>query len=47
MTESEQEIRRFLEGFRSLTKEQQEQIYWFAGHMDIFELMVRNRLPDW
>ena len=41
MLESEQEIRNFLTQFRELTKEQQEQIYWFASHMDIFELMVR------
>ena len=42
MLESEQEIRTFLTQFRELKKEQQEQIYWFVSHMDIFELMVRT-----
>ena len=42
MLGNEQEIRNFLLQFRELTKEQQEQIYWFASHMDIFDLMVRT-----
>jgi len=42
MLESKKEIRDFLTQFRELTKEQQEHVYWFASHMDIFELMVRT-----
>jgi len=41
MLKNEQKISGFLTRFRELTKEQQEQVYWFASHMDIFELMVR------
>lgn len=42
MLESEQEIRNFLTQFRELTKGQQEQAYWLASHMGIFELIVRT-----
>lgn len=41
MLENKQEIMDFLTRFRGLTKEQQEQVYWLASHMDLFELMVR------
>lgn len=42
MLNNEQEIRDFLLQFRELTKEQQEQIYWFVSHMEIFDLMLQT-----